>query len=82
PPSFNSTQLSTPSPARPWPHHSTDQSITSKSMAESASPLSKPSPLDPQNPAPSSNPTIPSPSHNNTASPSLPLLPQDQQHSV
>ncbi|XP_047155395.1 transcription initiation factor TFIID subunit 12b [Vigna umbellata] len=48
-------------------------------MAESASPSSKPSPLDPQNPAPSSNPTIPSPSHNNMPSPSLPPLPQDQQ---
>ncbi|CAJ1950805.1 unnamed protein product [Sphenostylis stenocarpa] len=48
-------------------------------MAETASPSSKPSPMDPQNPAQSSNPTIPSPSHNNMASPSLPPLPQDQQ---
>ncbi|XP_027908494.1 ubiquitin-like protein atg12 isoform X2 [Vigna unguiculata] len=42
-------------------------------MAESASPSSKPSPMDPQNPA------IPSPSHKNTASPSLPLPPEEQQ---
>ncbi|KAH1085271.1 hypothetical protein AAZX31_07G036100 [Glycine max] len=57
-------------------------------MAETASPSSKPSPMDPQiqNPAPSnsnSNPPIPSPSpSHNMASPSLPPLPQDQQQQL